>query len=149
MTEHEMEIFHGSLERCLGSEAFVDRFYTILHARAPEAAAKFAGTDMKVQHRKLSASLYMTMLLDERSPEGRVHFERMAQLHSRDALDIKPRLYDDWVESLVEAAREFDEHFDQETERAWRNLLAPVVEYMKSRYDRPASPTEEDLDPSA
>ncbi len=148
MTEHEMEIFHGSLERCLGAEGFVDRFYTILKARSPEAAAKFAHTDMAVQHRKLSASLYMTMLLDERSPEGRVHFERMAQLHSRDALDIKPELYGQWVESLVEAAREFDEHFDEETERAWRNLLSPAVEYMKGRYQRPAGPTEEDLDPS-
>lgn len=148
MTEHEMEIFHGSLERCLGSENFVDRFYTILKARSPEAAAKFAGTDMKLQRRKLTASLYMTLMLEEHSPEGRIHFERMAQLHSRAALDIKPELYDTWMESLVEAAREYDEHFDAETERAWRNLLSPAIEFMRSRYQRPAGPTEEDLDPS-
>lgn len=149
MTEHEMETFHGSLERCLGNDGFVSRFYTILKARSPEAAAKFAGTDMTVQKRKLSASLYMTMLMDERSPEGRVHFERIAQLHGRDALDIKPELYDVWVESLIEAAREFDPHFDQNTERAWRSLLAPVVEFMKARYERSAGPTEEDLDPTS
>lgn len=148
MTENEMELFHGSLERCLGSDGFVDRFYTILKARSPEAAAKFAGTDMAAQRRKLTASLYMTMMLDERSPEGRVHFERMAQLHSRAALDIKPELYDVWAESLVEAAREYDEHFDEEIERSWRHLLAPAIEFMKGRYERPAGPTEEDLDPS-
>jgi len=140
-----MELFHSSLERCLGEGGFVERFYEILREISPEIARKFEETDFTVQKRKLTASLYMTMLLDDHSPESVVHFERIAQLHSRSALDIRPELYEGWVESLIAAAREFDRFFDEETEQAWRHLLEPAVEFMKARYERPAGPTEDDL----
>jgi hemoglobin-like flavoprotein len=145
MTEHEMEIFHGSLERCLGGDGFVERFYELLCSRSPEIAAKFRDTDFKIQKRKLTSSLYMTMLLDDETPEGDVHFERIAQLHSRNALDIRPEYYNIWIECLIEAAREYDRYFDEETEKAWRHLMAPAMEFMKARYRRSAGPTDEDL----
>jgi len=145
MTEYEMELFHASLERCLGGDGFVERFYEIFQGLSPEIARKFKDTDLKTQKRKLTASLYMTMLLDDHSPEGKMHFERIAQLHSRDALDIRPEFYGQWVESLIDAAREYDTYFDEETERAWRHLLEPAIEFMKSRYLRPSGPTEDDL----
>jgi hemoglobin-like flavoprotein len=145
MTEIEMKTFHESLERCLGSGEFVVRFYERLTHASPEIAAKFRGTDFEVQKRKLTASLYMVLLLDEHSPEGRIHFERIAQLHSKQALDIRPELYDRWVDTLVETVRDSDGEFDEDVERAWRSLLRPAVEFMRSRYERSAGPT--DLDP--
>jgi len=44
--------------------------------------------------------------------------ERLAKLHSRAELDIKPELYDLWFDRLVQAVKEFDPMFDMETETA-------------------------------
>jgi len=63
-----------------------------------------------------------------------VHLERLARLHSRAELDIKPELYDLWLDRLVQAVEEFDPMFDLEIETAWRRLLQPGIEFMKSRY---------------
>ena len=49
-------------------------------------------------------------------------------------LDIKPELYDLWLDRLVQAVGEFDPMFDPEIEAAWRRLLQPGIEFMKSRY---------------
>ena len=145
MTENEMQTFHASLERCLGSGDFVIRFYEKLTQASPEIASKFRDTDFEVQKRKLTASLYMVLLMHEKSPEGRVHFERIAQLHGKQAMDIRPELYDRWVDTLVDTVRDYDEDFDEEVERAWRTLLQPAVEFMRSRYERSAGPTDLDL----
>ena len=53
---------------------------------------------------------------------------------SRAELDIKPELYDLWLDRLVQAVREFDPKFDPEIETAWRRVLRPGIEFMKSRY---------------
>ena len=67
-------------------------------------------------------------------PERTVHLQRLAKLHSRAELDIKPELYDLWLDRLVQAVKEFDPMFDPETETAWRRMLQPGIEFMKSRY---------------
>lgn len=51
-------------------------------------------------------------------------------------LDIAPRLYDLWLETLIDTARDFDEQFDEEVELAWRLVLTPGIVYMKFYYDR-------------
>ena len=59
---------------------------------------------------------------------------RLAKLHGRAELDITPELYDLWLDRLVQAVREFDPMFDPEIETAWRRVLEPGIEFMKSRY---------------
>ncbi len=55
-----------------------------------------------------------------------------AKRHSRAELDIKPELYDLWLDQLVQAVREFDRMFDTEIEAAWRRLLQAGIECVKS-----------------
>ena len=74
------------------------------------------------------------MMLASDESERMVHLERLAKLHSRAELDIKPELYDLWLDRLVQAVKEFDPMFDAETGAAWRRMLAPGIEFMKSRY---------------
>ena len=46
----------------------------------------------------------------------------------------RPELYDFWLDSLLRSAREFDPQFNSEIDQAWRQMLQPGIEYMRSRY---------------
>ena len=133
MYERDVELFNDSIERCSSKPEFLRRFYTLFLASSDTVARKFERTDMRKQARLLKTSLYIMMLASGES-EWVVHLERLAKLHSRDGLDIKPELYDLWPDRLLQALAEFDPLFDPETETAWRRVLQPGIEIMKSKY---------------
>jgi hemoglobin-like flavoprotein len=133
MHERDVELFNDSIERCSCRPDFLRRFYTLFLASSDAVAKKFEHTDLRKQARMLRTSLYIMMLASGES-ERIVHLERLAKLHSRANLDIKPELYDLWLDRLVLAVKEFDSMFDPETETAWRRVLQPGIEFMKSRY---------------
>jgi len=133
MNERDVELFNDSIERCSCRPEFLRRFYTLFLASSDTVAKKFKRTDLRKQARLLKTSLYIMMLASGES-ERIVHLKRLAKLHSRAELDIKPELYDLWLDRLVQAVKEFDPLFDAETESAWRRMLQPGIEFMKSRY---------------
>ena len=128
-----VELFNDSIERCSCQPEFLRRFYELFVASSDTVAKKFENTDLKRQARMLKTSLYIMMLSGGES-EQVAHLERLATLHSRAGLDIKPELYDLWLDRLVQAAGEFDPKFDKATETAWRSVLQPGIDHMKSRY---------------
>ncbi len=134
MTEQDIELFNDSLERCTRSPGFLDRFYDLFLAASEEIAEKFKHTDFRKQKRVLRISLYMMMLVTEGKAEGDAYLKRIAHRHSKNELDIKPKLYDLWLACLIQAVREFDPLFSRETESAWRNIMRPGIEFMKSKY---------------
>jgi hemoglobin-like flavoprotein len=134
MGGRDAELFNDSYERCMRRPGFLERFYKIFTASSEEVAAKFAHTDFQKQKRLLKVSLYMLMLTSDPPPEVTAHLERIAELHSRKQLDIKPELYTLWLDCLLQAASEFDPSFDKDIETAWRNILASGIQIMKSRY---------------
>ena len=133
MFERDFELFNDSIERCSGKPEFLSRFYALFLASSPAVAKKFENTDLRKQARLLRTSLYI-MMLSSGDSERMVHLERLAKRHSRAEMDIKPELYDLWLERLVQAVEEFDPKFDIEIEIAWRRLLQPGIDFMKSRY---------------
>ena len=133
MNERDVELFNDSIERCSCQPEFLRRFYTLFLASSDAVAKKFEHTDLRQQARMLKTSLYIMMLAGGES-ERIVHLERLARRHSRAELDIKPEFYDLWLDRLVQAVREFDPQSDTETETAWRNVLQPGIDFMKSRY---------------
>ena len=133
MHERDVELFNDSLERCSCKPDFLRRFYTLFLASSATVAKKFEHTDLGTQARMLQTSLYIMMSASYES-ERTVHLERLAKLHSRAGADIKPELYDLWLDRLVQAVKEFDPMFDPETDTAWRRVLQPGIEFMKSRY---------------
>lgn len=114
---------------------FLTRFYENFVAASPEAARHFRGTDMVRQRRMLARSL-VEMVDFARTGVAGEYFREVARRHSRDDRDVSPALYDQWLDSLIATAREFQPGFDSETELAWRVVLAPGVTYMQYRYDR-------------
>ena len=134
MSERDVEVFNDSLERCTRHPRFLDRFYGLFMASSGEVAQKFIHTDFKKQKRALRTSLYMMMLVTEGKGEWDVHVERIARRHSRSELDVKPELYGLWLDCLIQAVKEFDPTFNRETESAWRGIMRPGIEFMRSKY---------------
>jgi hemoglobin-like flavoprotein len=134
VSEKDCELFNDSYQRCLRKPGYLDRFYEIFVASSPEVAEKFKHTDFRKQTAALKASLYILMLSSTQTPEVMQHLERLAESHNRRHLDIRPELYDLWLESLLTAAREHDPLLDDRTESAWRNVLGFGIEFMRSRY---------------
>jgi hemoglobin-like flavoprotein len=134
MSVEEIALFNDSLERCTANRDFLDHFYRTFIGSSPEVAEKFKHTDFERQTILLKISLYMMMLAAMGKSEANVHLERIAEVHSRKGHDIRPELYDLWLDCLVRTVEEFDPSFSANTERAWRNMMAPGIEFMKSRY---------------
>lgn len=133
MYERDIELFNDSIERCSRKPEFLRRFYTLFLASSDTVAKKFKHTDFGKQARLLKISLYTMMLASDES-ERFIDLDRLAKRHSRAGLDIKPELYDLWLDRLLQAVREFDPVFDMQTETAWRRVLQPGIDFMKSRY---------------
>jgi hemoglobin-like flavoprotein len=134
-------IFNDSFKRVGGEDreelyaAFYDRFITA----SPEVGAKFAGSDIKRQHRMLRQSLLHALKFSLHKTSSDF-LESLAKLHGVTGLDIPARLYDRWMECLVESVQACDPDFDHQVELAWRVVLAPGIAFMKHAY-RDASPT--------
>ena len=137
--EETFEAFHASLRRCQASPDFIARFYDKFVSAHPAVAAKFAGVDMRKQAVVLHASLHMVALASHGNETAELYLSAVAKKHSRAELDIPSELYDLWLESLMKAVADSDPHFSAAIERAWREILASGIAFMRSRY-APADP---------
>jgi hemoglobin-like flavoprotein len=134
VSEDDVALFNDSLQRCYGKPGFIDRFYSLFLASSDEVARKFQNTDFKRQRHLIASSLYFMMAASYGKPEGDLHLRRIADLHSRHKLDIRPELYDLWLDCLITAARQHDASFGASTERVWRLIMGQGIALMKSRY---------------
>jgi hemoglobin-like flavoprotein len=129
-----LEAYVGSLTRCLGIPAFLDRFYEIFLESSPEVAEKFKRTNFARQKVALGQSLYLMVMAAEGGEAAVAYLDRIAARHGRDDLDIRPELYDVWLDALIATARELDPEFDDDTEAVWREMIRPGIEIMRARY---------------
>jgi hemoglobin-like flavoprotein len=129
-----LETYVGSLTRCLGIPSFLDRFYEVFVASSPEVAEKFKDTNFAKQKLALRQSLYLMVMAADGGEGAAAYLQRIAERHGRDALDVRPELYEIWMDALVATARELDEEFDDETEALWREMIRPGIEFMQARY---------------
>ena len=134
MTENEIEIFSDSFARCLRNDAFFDIFYNHFIDSSPEVAQKFRHTEFKKQKREVKASLHLAMEAIVRTQKDFSELSEVANLHSSDALDIPPRLYLLWLESLIHAVKECDPQCDEVVEWIWRDAMQRVIDYMLSKH---------------
>jgi len=129
--------FDSSYERILSKSAesgnFFDAFYEKFINASPIVKDKFKNTDMKRQRAMLEKSLHYVAYLFT-NQEIYSYIQEIAELHNRKNLDIRPELYDLWLESLIDTVRDFDSDFDDDVELAWRLSLARGIAYMKYMY---------------
>ena len=133
-SENDIALFNDSLQRCYGKPGFIDRFYSLFLASSDEVATKFKDTDFKKQKHLIASSLYFMMAASYGKPEGDLHLKRIAELHGRRKLNIRPELYDLWLDCLIRAVSQYDSSFDASTERVWRLIMGQGIAVMKSQY---------------
>ena len=135
MTSPSAETFLSSLKRCLAAPGFLDAFYQRFVGSSEEVREKFKNTDMKRQVQVLEDTLYVVAnaVQGEEGSLARGALPALAAKHGRNGLDIRPGLYDLWIECLVETARTHDPQFDPAVERAWRDTLAFGADYLRQR----------------
>ncbi len=136
-------LFDASYMRVLSREVegqvFFEAFYERFLAASPEIAKKFRQTDMARQRAMLKKAFYR-LLSFYVSSHADYYLKEVAISHSRAHLDIPPKLYDFWLETLIDTVRAFDEQFDDEVELAWRLVMTPGIVFMTFHYDRGDDP---------
>lgn len=123
------------LEHEVGGQGFFETFYARFVAASPEVAEKFRHTDMVRQRAMLKKSFYH-LLAFYASSHADYYLNKVAISHNRRHLDIRPGLYDLWLDAMVESVRRHDPHCCPEVELAWRLVMSPGIVYMKFHYDR-------------
>ena len=132
---NDIELVNDSLERCTRRrQEFFEAFYRRFNASSDEVAAKFAGTDIKTQARALRESFYLLLRAVGGDPEAWQGLELRAIRHDHRHLDIRPGLYDLWLECLLETIRDFDPKADAAIEAAWRRTMQKGIDFMIARY---------------
>jgi hemoglobin-like flavoprotein len=136
MATSDSETFRASLSRCLADNAFLHDFYELFMAWSPEVREKFKNTEFPRQTRVLADSLFIMAVAAESKEDAIAwkELDRLAEGHSRKGLDIRPELYDGWLDCLIKAASEYDPQFSPGVEEAWRNALGPGIAHLRSRY---------------
>jgi len=134
MADH-VEQARNSLSRCINNPAFLDRFYDLFMTSSEEIRKKFADTDFDRQKRMLQDSLFV-MMASAGATSGVAYKElsKLGERHSRNQRDIKPELYDIWLECLMKAVAENDPEFVPGIETAWRESLKSGIDFLKSKY---------------
>ncbi len=130
------DLLNISYQRAIAPDyhGFFKRFYQIFIDADSQIAEIFNETDMERQIKVLMQS--MTHIISfANTLEVNENMENLALLHGRDNLSIPKELYDTWLDSLIKTVSERDPEFNVQVETAWRVVMAPGVEYMKSFCD--------------
>ncbi len=134
-----VKVFDASYARVMAHEVegrgFFEAFYRRFLEGSSEVAEKFRGIDMDRQQGMLKKSFYHLLSLYAASHDSD-YLGRVAIRHNRAHLDIRPALYDRWLETMIVTLREFDPQCGDEEELAWRVVMAPGIAYMKFHYER-------------
>ena len=133
------QIFDESYERVKRitkqNNSFFDRFYVNFFQSSPEIALYFAHTDMNQQKQVLEKSFY-SLFIFYATKNANDYLMEIATQHDKHHLNIRPELYDFWLESLIKTVREYDPQFCTEIELSWRVVLSVGITYMKFKFDQ-------------
>jgi len=124
----------ASYDRCCRPPDFLQTFYRNFLAACPEAVPRFAHTSFDQQTKLLQHAIGLLLIFPNQPKREPALLSRIAERHSRRDLNIDPALYRPFVDALIETVKQFDGMCTQAVEEAWRETLAPGVEYMKSKH---------------
>ena len=128
------ELFLQSVGRCVASGAFIPAFYERFLGASEEIKNKFRFTDFKKQNELLRRSLELSAGATAGEPEALREINERATTHDRHHLNIEPRFYGIWLETIIETAADFDDQWTDAVEAAWRRILGHVVQHLIRKY---------------
>lgn len=121
-----------SYGRCCASPNFFDTFYQHFLSSSPAIREKFTNTNMTAQKHLLRAGILNLVLYARGMSDTKLR--ALGQSHSREGFDIRPELYDLWLDSLLLAVKQHDGEAAQEDLIAWREVLGKGINLIKSFY---------------
>jgi len=124
----------ASYDRCCHAPDFLQTFYRNFLTACPEAVPLFAHTDFERQNKLLRHAVGLLLIFPNQPAKEPTLLSRVAERHSRRDLNIAPALYRPFIDSLIDTVRQFDREFTPSVEEAWRETVAPGVEYMKAKH---------------
>ncbi len=127
-------LFLQSLERCSEDEDFIASFYDNFLGASEEVREKFAETDFTRQNRMLLKSLRLCAGATAGDLAALRELRERAETHDRQHLNIRPELYDLWLDAIIKTAREYDELWSPDIEEAWNTILGHVIHHMIKYY---------------
>ncbi len=127
-----MSALKDSFGRCTVNPKFLDRFYEIFLNSHPAIKPMFAKTDFTKQKAVLRTGISMMILYNEDAHVARMALDRLGHSHGKQGLNIDPKLYPYWLDSLVAAVKECDPQFSPLLEKHWRDAMRKGINYMIS-----------------
>ena len=128
------DVVRASFNRCEAMGSFAEQFYGVFLKSSPEIAPLFAKTDFAKQRKLLKASVYMMITRNADDPKAREQLERIGHSHGRSQLNIRPELYELWLDSLCETVKRMDPEWTPEVELGWRDRLRQGIDLITSLY---------------
>ena len=127
-------LVRDSFKRCEAAGDFAKEFYAVFLNASPEIAPHFAATDFAKQRKLLRATVYILVTRDVDDPQAFAALERIGRSHSRSELNIRPALYDLWLDSVCSTVTRLDPDWTPELEAAWRGQLRPGINAITALY---------------
>ncbi len=128
-------VVRPSFERfCAGGMDAFDDFYFGLGNRIPAVGSMFASVDMEQQNQLIRDGIRDLIDFAYGSSKAEAELQRLAKSHSRSGLGIAPEYYPHWINALMEAVRKHDTQANDDTESAWRKVLADGIDLMIAGY---------------
>ncbi|VXB30416.1 conserved hypothetical protein [Pseudomonas sp. 8AS] len=121
-----------SYGRCCASATFFDDFYRYFLASSPQVRDKFTNTDMPAQKQLLRQGILNLVMYARGMPDTKLR--ALGESHARGRLDIRPELYDLWLDALLMSIAAHDGQFSESIRSAWREVLNKGIGVIKSGY---------------
>ncbi len=136
---HDTEDIKLSFGRCLVSNnndiPFLELFYDIFISSHPDIKKLFVDINLKKQYGLLKIGLNMALLfIDGNDIIAKGVLDKIQISHNRSHLNIKPELYQFWINSLIETIKIKDNKFSDELESKWRQGLQKTVDFIIKGY---------------
>ena len=129
-----VSLVQQSYARCSRNKKFFEDFYTQFIASSPEIEARFAHTSRAMQKVFVHQGITTILLFGMGSLKSETRLRQIAGRHDRNGLDIGGELYPFWVESLMYVVAAHDPQYDDEVDRAWRDLIQEGIDVFLQLY---------------
>lgn len=123
-----------SYDRVKDIDDFFNFFYHSLFSSDRAIFEMFKKTNMQSQKKALRDSIQYMLMLNAGSQIANRKFDQLAITHDREHRNVKPELYQHWVDSLIKALASFDPQFNLSLSKKWHLAVATGIDRIKSKY---------------
>jgi hemoglobin-like flavoprotein len=134
VTETDFELVKASYGNCCIEPTFFEDFYAAFLQSSETIAPMFQNTDMEKQKNVLRTGIATLISFAQGSRAAEMTVDRLAISHNHENLNIDPKLYPFWEDSLIKAVAKNDLTYNTEVDNAWRAVLKIGIDYLISKY---------------